>query len=184
MTATATAATLAPIEPETATGVAKDLLDQVQKGLGLVPNMTKVMANSPALLKGYLALSAAVGSGSLPAAVRERLAISTAQLNGCEYCLSAHTYIGSNIAKVAAAELDAARRAESSDPHVAALLKLSNTIAENAGDVGHGAIAVARDAGVTDPEIGELVANLALNVLTNYFNVLANVENDWPVVGL
>ncbi len=185
MTATTiTRATLAPIQPETATGVAKELLDQVQKGLGLVPNMTKVMANSPALLKGYLALSAAVASGSLPAAVRERLAISTAQLNGCEYCLSAHTYIGSNIAKVDSAELDSARRAESSDPHVAALLKLSNTIAENAGDVDDDAIAAARAAGVTDSEIGELVANLALNILTNYFNVLANVENDWPVIGL
>ncbi|MBC7596305.1 MAG: carboxymuconolactone decarboxylase family protein [Kineosporiaceae bacterium] len=177
-------ATIVPIQPENATGVAKDLLDQVQKGLGLVPNMTKVMANSPALLKGYLALSAAVGSGSIPAAVRERLAISTAQLNGCEYCLSAHSYIGGNIAKVDAAGLDAARRSESSDPHVGALLKLSQAIAENAGDVDDDAIGAARAAGVTDAEIGELVANLALNILTNYFNVLANVENDWPVVGL
>lgn len=177
-------ATIAPIQPETATGVAKDLLDQVQKSLGLVPNMAKVMANSPALLKGYLALSAAVGSGSIPAPVRERLAISTAQLNGCEYCLSAHTYIGANIAKVDAVELDSARRAESSDAHVEALLKLSQTIAENAGDVDDEAIGAARAAGVTDAEIGELVANLALNILTNYFNVLADVENDWPVVGL
>ncbi|MFI7547646.1 carboxymuconolactone decarboxylase family protein [Actinoplanes sp. NPDC049599] len=174
--------TIAPVQPETATGAAKDLLDQVQKGLGLVPNMAKVMANSPALLKGYLALSAAVGSGSLPAAVRERLAVATAQLNGCEYCLSAHTYIGANIAKVDAAELDSARRAESKDPHVAALLKLSNAIAEHAGDVDDAAINDARAVGVTDQEIGELVANLALNVLTNYFNVLADVDNDWPVV--
>jgi alkylhydroperoxidase family enzyme len=85
---------------------------------------------------------------------------------------------------VDAGELDAARRAESTDPHIGALLKLSQTIAENAGDVDDNEIAVARAAGVTDNEIGELVANLALNILTNYFNVLANVENDWPVVGL
>lgn len=175
---------IAPVEPETATGAAKDLLDQVQKSLGLVPNMTKVMANSPALLKGYLALSSAVGSGSLPAGVRARLAITTAQLNGCEYCLSAHTFIGGNIAKVDAPELDAARRAESNDPHVAALLRLSNAIAENAGDVDEATIAEARAAGVTDKEIGEVVANLALNILTNYFNVLADVENDWPVIEL
>ena len=116
----------APVEPETATGKAADLLAQVQESLGLTPNTTKVMANSPALLEGYLALSGAVGSGAIPAGVRERLAIATAQLNGCEYCLSAHTYIGANIAKVDAAELDNARRGESDDPHVAALLKLSN----------------------------------------------------------
>lgn len=172
------------IELEGATGQAAELLTQVKKTLGLIPNMTKVMANSPALLKGYLALAGAVGGGVLTAAVRERLAIATAQLNGCEYCLSAHTCIGENIAKVDAAELDSARRAESADPHIAALLKLSNEIANNAGAVDEAALQNARNAGVTDQEIGEVVANLALNVLTNYFNTLANVENDWPAVKL
>jgi AhpD family alkylhydroperoxidase len=111
-------------------------------------------------------------------------AYSTAQLNGCEYCLSAHTYIGANIAKVEPAELDKARKGQSDDPHVAALLKLSNDIAENAGDVDDADVKAAREAGVTDEEIGELVANLALNILTNYFNILAHVDNDWPVVSL
>jgi alkylhydroperoxidase family enzyme len=82
----------APVNPDSATGNAAELLAQVQKSVGQAPNMTKVMANSPALLKSWLVLSGAVAGGALPAAVRERLAISTAQLNGCEYCLSAHTY--------------------------------------------------------------------------------------------
>lgn len=174
----------APVEPETATGKAADLLAQVHTSLGVTPTMTKVMANSPALLQGYLALSGAVAGGTLKPAVRERLAIATAQLNGCEYCLSAHTYVGANIAKVDAAELDRARRAESSDAHVAALLKLSNAIAENAGDVDDVDLKTARAEGVTDVEIGEIVANLALNTMTNYFNILAHVDNDWPVVSL
>lgn len=173
-----------PVEPESATGKAAELLAQVQTSLGLTPNMTKVMANSPALLQSYLALSAAVAGGVLRPAVRERLAIATAQLNGCEYCLSAHTYIGANIAKVADAELAGARRGRSEDEHVAALLTLSNTIAENAGDVTEVELKSARAAGVTDEEIGEVVANLALNVMTNYFNVMARVDNDWPVVSL
>lgn len=175
---------LAPVEPDNATGKAAELLAQVQKSLGLTPTMTKVMANSPALLQGYLALSGAVAGGTLKPAVRERLAIATAQLNGCEYCLSAHTYIGANIAKVDADELNSARRAQSTDPHVAALLTLSNTIAANAGDVDEVDVETARESGVTDEEIGEVVANLALNILTNYFNVLARVDNDWPVVSL
>lgn len=174
----------APIEPETATGEVADLLAQVQKSLGLVPNMTKVMANSPTLLRSYLALSGEAGKGVLKPAVRERLAIATAQLNGCEYCLSAHTYIGANIAKVDAGELSSARAAESSDAHVAALLKLSNAIAGNGGKVDDEELQAARDAGVSDEEIGEVVVNLALNTLTNYFNVLAHVDNDWPAVTL
>jgi uncharacterized peroxidase-related enzyme len=176
--------TIAPIEPENATGKAAELLDEVKKSLGAVPTMMKVMANSPALLKSFLVLNGAVSTGSIPPAVRERLAIATAQRNGCEYCLSAHTYLGENIAKVPAEELAAARKAESSDPHVRALLQLSSEIASNAGNVSDEAIAEARAAGVTDTEIGELVANLALSILTNYFNVLANVENDWPLVTL
>src|ERR1700739_2459478 len=118
----------APIEPDSAPGKAAELLAQVQKSLGQAPNMTKVMANSPALLKSWLVLSGAVAGGTLPAAVRERLAISTAQLNGCEYCLSAHPSLDANIAKLEQAELDSARKGQSHDPHVAALLKLSSEI--------------------------------------------------------
>jgi uncharacterized peroxidase-related enzyme len=173
-----------PIEPDTATGQAAELLTQVKDALGLVPNMTKVMANSPTLLEAYLALSGTLSGGVLPAGVRERLAISTAQLNGCEYCLSAHSYIGANIAEVDVAELDEARKAQSDDPHVAALLQLSNEIARRNGDVSQEALRAARAHGATDEEIGEVVANLALNVLTNYFNVLADVDNDWPVISL
>jgi uncharacterized peroxidase-related enzyme len=173
-----------PVEPDAATGKAAELLAQVRKSMGQTPNMTKAMANSPALLQSYLALSHAVAGGTLPPAVRERLAIATAQLNGCEYCLSAHTFVGATIAKVDADELDRARRGESDDPHVAALLNLSNDIAENAGDVDEVDIKAALEAGVTEEEIGELIANLALNTMTNYFNVLAKVENDWPVVSL
>lgn len=175
---------LAPVDPATATGKTADLLAQVKKETGSIGNMMKVMANSPTLLNAWLSLHGVVAGGNLPAAVQERLAISTAQLNGCEYCLSAHTFLGGRVAKLDASELDAARRGESSYPHVDALVKLSNAIAENAGAIDESQIQAARAAGVTDDEIGEIVANLALNTLTNYFNVLADVENDWPVVTL
>ncbi|MEZ0090749.1 carboxymuconolactone decarboxylase family protein [Streptacidiphilus sp. EB129] len=171
-----------PVAPATATGQAAELLADVQKTLGLTPNMTKVMANSPALLRGYLALSGALAGGVLPAGVRERLAIATAEFNGCAYCLSAHTYIGANIAKVDALELDKARDATASDPHAAALLELSDAIARGRGSVDDTRLQAARDAGATDAEIGEVVGHLALNVLTNYFNILAGVDNDWPAV--
>jgi uncharacterized peroxidase-related enzyme len=173
---------LPQIDPATATGAAAQLLDQVQKALGLVPNMTKVMATSPALLKGYLALSGALNAGVLLPGVREQLAVATAEHNGCGYCLSAHTYIGSNIAKVDGAELDLARRDQSADPHVTALLRLSAAILAGRGHVSDATVDDARAAGVTDAEIGEVVGHIALNVLTNYFNVLAEVDNDWPVV--
>lgn len=172
----------APVDPATATGKAAALLAEVQKTLGLTPNMAKVMANSPALLKGYLALNGALSGGVLPAGVRERLAIATAEYNGCAYCLSAHTYIGANIARLDADELEQARDGHASDPHTAALLALSDAIARGHGTVDDAVLRKAREAGATDAEIGEVVGHLALNVLTNYFNILAAVDNDWPVV--
>ena len=173
---------LPAVDPTTATGRAADLLQEVHRTLGVVPNMTKVMANSPALLQGYLALSGALSGGVIPAPVRERLALATAEANGCEYCLSAHTYIGTHVAHVEAAELDRARSAQSDDPHTAALLALSDAVLQNAGDVDDETLDRARAAGVTDAEIGEVVGHIALNVLTNYFNVLVQVDNEWPAV--
>lgn len=174
---------LAPIQPEDATGAAKELFAEAERKLGGVPEMMKVMAHSPVLLRSYLTLSEIVAGGAL-APVREQLAIANAQRNGCEYCLSAHTLLGRDVAHLPAEELDAARKAESGDPHVRALLQLMTEIATNAGDVSPEQVAAARAAGVTDQEIGELVANVALDTISNFFNVLADVKNDWPVVAL
>jgi len=174
--------TLPQIDPATATGGAADALAQVRKTLGSVPNMAKAMANSPALVTGWLALSGALSDGVIPAPVREQLALATAEYNRCEYCLSAHTFVGARVAKLDAAEIERARRAESSDPHVAALLALSDAIARGRGSLDGTALKNARAAGVSDAEIAEVVGHLALNILTNYFNILADPDNDYPVV--
>jgi uncharacterized peroxidase-related enzyme len=174
--------TLPQIELADATGEAAALLTQMKKSIGSVPNMAKVMANSPALLKGYMGLSGALAGGVLPAADRERLALATAEYNRCTYCLSAHTFLGKNVAKLDNDEIEHARHAESTDPHAAALLALSDAIARGRGTVDETAIKTARAAGITDAEVAEVVGNLAVNILTNYFNILADTDNDFPVV--
>jgi AhpD family alkylhydroperoxidase len=143
--------------------------------------MTKAMANSPAVLEAYLGLTGTLARGTFDAALRERIAITVAEANGCEYCLSAHTYIGANVAGVDAAELDRAREADSEDPHIRAVLRLANAIVRGSGLVADSLIADVRAAGVTDAEIAETVGHIAVNVLTNYFNNLAGTDNDWPV---
>jgi uncharacterized peroxidase-related enzyme len=174
--------TLPQIELADATGEAAELLTEVKKKMGSVPNMAKAMVNSPALLRGYLGLSGALAGGVLPVAARERLALATAEYNRCTYCLSAHTYLGKNVGKLDADEIARARHAESHDPHAAALLALSDAVARGRGRVEDTDVKTARAAGVTDAEIAEVVGNLALNILTNYFNILAGTEADLPVV--
>lgn len=173
---------LPTIDPQTATGDAKALLERVEKTLGLVPNMTKVMANSPPLLDGYLSLSGALARGRLDAGVRERIAITVAEVNACEYCLSAHTYIGAHVAHVDSDELDAARSGDSRDPHTAAILELAAVAVRGRGEVSDAQVAGFRAAGVTDEEVAETMGHVALNVLTNLFNKVTGVDNDWPVV--
>ncbi|MEV6056277.1 carboxymuconolactone decarboxylase family protein [Streptomyces sp. NPDC052107] len=174
--------TLPQINPAEATGEAATLLAELKKNIGSVPNMAKVMANSPALLKGWMGLSDALAGGVLPPAVRERLSLASAEYNRCSYCLSAHTFLGKNVTKLAPDEIERARRAESSDPHAAALLSLFDAIARGRGSIDETALKSARAAGVTDAEIAEVVGNLALNILTNYFNIVADTDNEFPLV--
>jgi uncharacterized peroxidase-related enzyme len=170
------------IEPEQATGEARELLEQVRTSLGVVPNMTKVMANSPAVLRGYPALSAALTAGGFDPGTRERIAITVAGANRCGYCPSAHTYIGAPLAEIEESELDLARQADSGDTRTAAVLRPADKIARDRGRLDDAVFTEFRAAGLTDAEIAETVGPVALNVLTNLFNVLAQVDNDRPVV--
>ncbi|MFF4958900.1 carboxymuconolactone decarboxylase family protein [Streptomyces sp. NPDC001222] len=174
--------TLPQINPVEASGEAATLLAELKKSVGSVPNMAKAMANSPALLKGWMSLSGALADGVLSPAVRERLALATAEYNGCAYCLSAHTFLGKNVTKLDSDEIERARHAQSADPHTTALLALSDAIARGRGTVDETALKTARAAGVTDAEIAEVVGNLALNILTNYFNIVADTDNEFPLV--
>jgi alkylhydroperoxidase family enzyme len=173
---------LPSIDPDSATGSAADVSRPDSKGAGSVPNMARAMANSPALVRGWLGLTGGPTDGVIRAGVRERLAIATAGYNDRAYCLSAHTFIGPKIAEIDSDELDHARRAESADPHSAARLALSDAIVRHQVAVASKDRAAARGAGVSDVEICEVVGHVAANILTNYFNIVADVENEYPVV--
>lgn len=174
--------TLPLVDPDQATGQTAELLAAVQRHFGVTPNMTKAMANSPALLKGYLELSGALGSGALPMATQEQIALAVAQGNGCSYCLSAHSYLAEHVAKLSTEDITAARKSDASDPKTAALLVFATSVNDNRGAIGPHDVESVRAAGATDEEIAEAIGHVALNVLTNYFNKAAGVEVDFPVV--
>ncbi len=169
------------IEPSSATGKAKDLLNAVKAKLGIVPNMTKVMANSPAVLEGYLGLSGALGGGLLDAKTREQLALVTAQSNHCDYCLSAHTAIGKMVG-LKPEEIAESRLGHGSNPRTTAALKFATRVLDERGAIRDADLAEVRAAGFNDGEIAEIIAHVALNILTNYFNIATDVEIDFPKV--
>lgn len=172
---------LKPIDPTTAAGKTKQLFDAVQTKLGVVPNMVRVLGNAPAALESYLGFSGALAHGVLDARLREQIALTVAEVNACGYCLSAHTFIGGKLG-LAAAELDAARNASSPVAKNDAVLKLARSLVVQRGELSDAEIASARAAGLGDAEIVETVANVALNVFTNYVNHVARTAVDFPEV--
>jgi uncharacterized peroxidase-related enzyme len=167
------------INPESANGKAKELLDAVQAKLGLVPNMTRAMANSPAVLDGYLSLSGALSKGGLSAKSREQIALAVAQTNECDYCLAAHSAIGKMVGLSVDQILDS-RRGASVDPKTDAMIRFARQVVDERGHVSDANIAQVRAAGLDDGAIAEVVANVALNIFTNYFNHVAATEIDFP----
>ena len=158
------------------------LLDAVHAQLGVVPNLMKVVGNSPAALEGYLALNGALGKGTIGAKTGERIALAVAEYNTCSYCLSAHSYLASNLAKLDDDEIGKNRQGNSGDPKAAAAVRFAIQVAKARGHVSDADVAVVKAAGFSDAEIIEVVLHVALNTLTNYVNEVAQTEIDFPVV--
>jgi uncharacterized peroxidase-related enzyme len=161
------------------TGRAKALLDAVKDKFGLVPNMTRAMANAPAALDGYLQLSGALGKGTLSAKAREQIALAVAQANGCEYCLAAHSAVGKMVG-LTAEQIQDSRRGDAVDPKADALIRFARRVLDTRGRVSDGDIDEVREAGLDDGAVAEVVANVALHVFTNYFNNVAGTDIDFP----
>jgi AhpD family alkylhydroperoxidase len=170
-----------PIDPSGAQGRLEELLDRVKASLGVTPNMTTTMARST-VLEGWLGLSGALRKGSIDGATGERIALAVAEANECRYCLSAHSYLGANVAKLGSDELERARHFGSDDPKAAAILAFAEAVLKSKGGVSDSDVQDARSAGLTDAELGDVVGHVAVNVLTNYFNKAFEVDVDFPVV--
>lgn len=173
---------LKALSPEHASGKTKELFNAIEVKLGMVPNMMRTMGNSAAFLEGYLSLSGALATGTLGAKTGELIALAVAESNTCDYCLSAHTYIGANLLKINSETLHAARTGNATDAKIEAILIFAKTLVEKRGLTTDADVNVAKNAGITEGEIGEVVGHVALNILTNYFNNTAKTEIDFPVV--
>jgi len=147
-----------------------------------VPNLFRVVGNSPAALEGYLGLNGALGKGELEAATRERIALAVAEVNGCDYCLSAHTYLGKNLAKLSEAEIAANRDGMSTDSKADAAVRFAVKLLNARGHVSDADVQAVKKAGYNDAQVIEIVLHVALNTLTNYVNEVAKTEIDFPVV--
>jgi uncharacterized peroxidase-related enzyme len=173
-----------PASIDAAPADSRALLEAVNKKFGTVPNLFRLVSNSPAALQGYLGMSGALDKGALPAATRERIALAIAEQNGCGYCLSAHTYIGKHLAKLDDGEIAANRRGDSHDAKAAAAVRFAVSVLRKRGHLDDAELSAVRAAGYDDAQLVEIVQHVALNVWTNFLNNVGGTAIDFPVVQL
>ena len=172
-----------PIELNEAETKSRTLLQGVEKNLGFAPNIMRTLAHSPAALEAYLGFGKTLGGGKLSPQLREQIALTVSGVNGCGYCASAHTAIG-KMFKLKAEELAANVQGRSANAKTEAALRFAQEVVTDRGRVSDEDVQRLRIAGYNDAEIIEIVATVALNLFSNYFNHIAGTEIDFPVVNI
>ncbi|AXA24862.1 MULTISPECIES: carboxymuconolactone decarboxylase family protein [Pseudomonas] len=168
---------IAALTIEQAPEAARPALQGVEKGLGFLPNAFATMAHSPAALNGYMALAQAMGKNSLTPAEREVVALAASQVNGCEYCVAAHSFFGGK-SGLSEADMQAARAGTLNPVAV-----LARAVTLNRGQVPDGVLAEVRAGGLDNARIVDVIAQVTLLTLTNYLNNVARTEVDFPPRG-
>ena len=172
---------IAPVVESGLPSETTQMLEAVKAQMGMVPNIIKVMANSPVALSAYLGLTGALGQGVLSPQLREQIALTVAGINKCDYCASVHTAVGKQVG-LDAQELAQNLTGASSDSKTHTALSLVRQIVEHRGNVPDTYLVLAHTNGFSDEQILEIFSHTMLNMFTNYFNHLVRTEIDFPVV--
>ncbi|GAA4160628.1 carboxymuconolactone decarboxylase family protein [Chryseobacterium ginsenosidimutans] len=167
------------LNPEEATGKTKELFDTVKSKMGMVPNMMRTLGNSPAVLNGYLGFNAGLSYSSLGGKLGELIALTVANENGCNYCNAAHSFVGGKMG-ISEQDIDDSRKGVSSDSKINAALIFAKEILNKKGAVSDESLEKVRTADFDDAQILEILAQVSLSIFTNYANILADTDIDFP----
>lgn len=171
------------LDPASPAPAVKPTFDQIKGAFGVVPNMFKAVANSPAALNSMWGSFGALAGGKLGARLGEEIAVAIANANSCEYCLAAHTALGRK-AGASAEEMAAAQLGTSADPRAQAALTFALKVVRDRAAIADADVAALKAAGFDDEGVVEIIAHVALNLFTNYVNVALDVPVDFPGVKL
>lgn len=170
---------ISSVEPKTAQGRTKELLGTVEKTFGTTPNVAKVMANSPAVLESFLAISTAMGGAKIGGKLHHQIKLAISEANTCDYCNSILTHLGKQ-GGISVDEMLDGRKGTSSDPRTDGALKFASAVLETHGKVGNDDLQAVRAAGFGETEIVEIVASVVVGCFTNFLNNVADTTLDIP----
>ncbi|GAA2773885.1 carboxymuconolactone decarboxylase family protein [Streptomyces showdoensis] len=170
-----TARRLTALEPEQATGKARELLTDIVERHGSAGEMVSTMAHSPALIEGYLSLSRAMKRVKIPRALSEKLSLAVQEWIGCGTCREAHV-AAARAAGLTESDIELARQGTSTDAREAALIAVALRVLVEPSALGDEDVAELRAHGWSDRIIAEVVGVVTLNLLTGAFNLLAGIQ--------
>jgi len=169
------------LKPEQVPAGSKPALDAFAKNIGFTPNMMATFAASPIAFNAWATLLGSL-SKALDVKTRDSIGLAVSEVNGCNYCLTVHSFTAEHMAKLPADEIILARKGHASDPKRDAAVQFARKVIETRGNISDAHLKAIRDAGYTDANIMEIVALVAMYSLTNFFNNVFDPEKDFPAV--
>jgi uncharacterized peroxidase-related enzyme len=156
------------------------IFDNLQKGLGFVPNLYAYYAKNETALSDYLTLQNR--KSTLKAKEREVINLVTSQINGCRYCQSAHTALGKMNGFTDEQILELRKGSASFDTQLDALVKFVASVVENRGKASEEIKQAFFDAGYTEANLIDVIFVVGDKIISNYIHNLAGFEIDFPIV--
>ncbi|HEY4249984.1 MAG TPA: carboxymuconolactone decarboxylase family protein [Roseomonas sp.] len=172
---------IAAPDPEQVPANSRPTLDMFTKNIGFTPNMMATFALSPIAFNAWAGLLGSL-SKALDVKTRDSIGLAVSEVNGCNYCLTVHSFTAEHMAKLPADEIILARRGHASDPKRDAAVQFARKVIETRGNVSDTDLNSVRDAGHTDANVMEIIALVAMYSLTNFFNNTFDPERDFPAV--
>lgn len=165
--------------PSNAPEATRPILASLKQAVGMIPNVYATIGHSPGSLKSVLGWGEALATGGLGKRELEQLNLHVSELNGCSYCVSAHGALGAR-AGLSAQELSLARNGLGANERENALLAFARRVVRTGGARAGTDLARLREAGVSDAEVIDLLAVVALNAFRNAVNIVADSDIDFP----
>lgn len=165
---------------ESAPEASRPSLEAANKKFGFIPNVLRVQAESPSLIKGYMTLSGIFGETGLSPAEQQTILLAASVENECHYCTAAHTGAALG-AKVDPDDVNAIRAGEAlSDKKLDALVSLTRKIVKERGWLKEDDLEPFMEAGYSRADVMNVILGIAVKTMTHYANHMADTPLDAP----
>lgn len=169
------------LTPDQVPDASKSTLEAFTKNIGFTPNMMASFAASPIAFNAWASLLGSL-SKALDVKTRDSIGLAVSEVNGCDYCLTVHSFTAEHMAKLPPEEIILARKGHAIDPKRDAAVQFARKVIETRGKVDDNDLKAVRDAGYSEANVMEIVALVAMYSLTNFFNNVFDPEKDFPAV--